>query len=352
MDPAAAEPAFYPLAGAPPDGKSTAFHASHEAMDSPSSERPGALVTALALAALALAACESTPEAPDTSASTAFGTSGAPQKPIGATSSSDADRSLGKYMADLDALIRAWMDKTWTAASREDRQKQDQLELHLETQAKRGKEELLTQLETGPVKNRIIAATALGFTRDPAVLSPLVAALDDPDLDVEQNALIGLSLLLDPDTPLEPILVRLRSGTEPALRASAAYCLRCLVETGARAEGTEGAARAGLVDPDPIVRSQCALVLAVLLDGEALENLGFLLSDDVELVAAAAARAIAYLGKEVPELKGKAARALTDPLEKADERRRSVLLRNLVAMAEKSYGDDLEAWSDWSHRLP
>ena len=51
-------------------------------------------------------------------------------------------------------------------------------------------------------------------------------------------------------------------------------------------------------------------------------------------------------------MKGEAARALTDPLEHADPRRRSVLLRNLMGLSGKSYGEDLEAWAAWSHRLP
>ena len=51
----------------------------------------------------------------------------------------------------------------------------------------------------------MIAAAALGFTRDPEVLSPLLDALEDPDPRLVGNALLGLTILEDPNTPTERI---------------------------------------------------------------------------------------------------------------------------------------------------
>jgi HEAT repeat protein len=300
---------------------------------------------------LGAGACAST-ETKDPTLAEQAGVDGEPYVPIEARGA-NAERSLGKYLADLDNAIRAWMEKTWTASSVQDAQKQDRLEMYLETESRRRKADLLEQLETGPLKNRIVAATALGFTRDPAALSPLLAALEDAHPQVVQNALIGLSLLQSPDTPLEPVIERMRYAEEPALRGSAAYCLRCLMEAGARGGDAAGAARGGVVDPDPIVRSQSALILALLKDPDAVDPLALLLADDVELVIASAARGLSYLGREVDSVKGRCARALTDVLADAESpTRRAVITRNLMLLGEKNYGDDDEAWTAWSHRLP
>lgn len=317
----------------------------------PRGSLPGPCTLVSALLALLGGACSTVPDKPGLAGAAQPAEEEAPYVPL-AQRSPDEERSVGKYLAELDAAIRAWMDKTWNASTREDRQKQDKLELYLEGEARRGQTELLVQLESGPLKNRIIAATALGFTRDPAVLSPLLGALEDPSSHVVQNALIGLSLLLSPDTPLERVAELMHPDREPELRGSAAYCARCLVEVGACGAGVLETARAGVVDSDPIVRSQSALILALLLDPDAILPLSMLLGDDVELVVAAAARSLAYVGREMPERKGDSARALTAALTEADKPLRTVLLRNLVALSEKNYGNDDEAWQAWSHRLP
>lgn len=262
------------------------------------------------------------------------------------------ERSLGKYLSDLDAAIRAWSAKTWAAATDADRRKQHQLELYLGSESKKRQDELVEQLESGPLRNRVIAATALGFTRDPAMLSPLLAALGDPEPDVVKNALVGLSLLQSKATPLSEIVPILVRSSDADLRANAAYCIRCLLEIGATGEGLGEAARGGSVDPDALVRSQSALILALVRDPDAVPALVPMLSDEVELVSAAAARALARYGQEVPDKRGEAARALTAALEKAKEPRLSMLVRNLAQMSTRNYGKDVEAWVSWSQRLP
>ena len=71
---------------------------------------------------------------------------------------------------------------------------------------------------------RVVAAMALGFSRDSRVLSPLMIAIHDDDSYVRSNALIGIGLVHDPDTPVDPILEAL-SDKDPAVRLAAAYCL-------------------------------------------------------------------------------------------------------------------------------
>lgn len=293
--------------------------------------------------ATACASTSSKESAPDT----------APQRPIGAiVEATNSPEAIGTLLVNLDASIRAWTTLTMTARTEEERRKASLLEQNLMYVTHKRVAELIEQLEAGPLNNQIVAASALGFTRDPQAQSPLIAALESPHAEVVSNALLGIALLGRTDTPLERVCALLRTSPEPWVRSNAAQCLASLTQAGARSDCVLAAARAGLADEEPVVRAQCALVLANLLDGESIPSLEALLQDRVILVGAASVRAIAHIGSESPHHKGTAARALSDAYARSQEALRPHLLRAMVELAGLSYGEGPKEWSEWSHRLP
>jgi hypothetical protein len=295
------------------------------------------------LLALVLCACASTQnrsEAPI----------GEPATPIGATPLPDPD--LGKFLGDLSNAISDWVQKTWSASTGEDARKQDLLGTWISEQAHRRKDDLLRELETGPLRNRIVAAAALGFTRSPEVLPPLLAALHDPSDKVRSNALLGLTLLQSPDTPPQVVCEILSRESDSKLRWTAIYCLRSLAEVGVDHPCMRRSARLALSDSEPMVRSQAALLLGYLGDVDSIPQIAALLYDSVPLVSAAASRAIAGLGRSHPEHKGPAARALVQAMEEGKRELRTRILGDLVALSGHNYALDVSRWKEWSARLP
>ena len=297
---------------------------------------------ALALA-LAVAAC----------ASSRSGESAEP-KPYDPSATNLPERSIGYFLVDLDASVRAWNRLVLTASGEDEQRRATLLADDLTYRARKRKDDLLGQLETGPPFNRMVAAAGLGFSRDPDVVPPLLAALEDPEAEVVANALLGLALVASPETPTGGIAEHLRSGANTRLRSNAAYALREILE--ARGWSSDevvlAAAREGLADPEPAVRAQCALLVAGLRDVESVERLGLIVHDKVPIAALAAGRALAFLGSREPRVKGASARALAGALDKVEPAVRSGLLRSLAALAEANYGRDSEAWVEWAHRLP
>ena len=259
---------------------------------------------------------------------------------------------IGKVLANLDLQIRAWTRLKMTAASAEDRTKARELEKVITTTAHARRNELIDQLQTGPLANRIVAASALGFTRDAEALSPLVACLEDENPEVVGNALLGLMILGNVHAPLERICDKMRTDSDPWVRTNAAQCLSNLVSAGARAECVRTSARLGLSDPEPGVRSHSALLLGTLLDRESLQGMLDLVHDPVPLVASASIHALVWMGRQEPRSKGGVARGLTAELAEAKGTLQAQLLRGLTELAGISYGEDSGPWVEWAARLP
>jgi hypothetical protein len=93
-------------------------------------------------------------------------------------------------------------------------------------------------------------------------------------------------------------------------------------------------------------------LLATLLDKESLPALIDHLDDEVPLVAAASARAVAYIGSESPQEKGTAARALSRAYAEAKGAMRDHFRVALVSLAGVDRGDESKDWEEWAHRLP
>ena len=267
--------------------------------------------------------------------------------------STRSDDAIGKYLTDLSTSMNAWMQKTMNAATEQERNKQSLLEINIRERVRNRKDEILVQLEAGPAKNRIIAAAALGFSDDPSVLSPLLAALDDRNPKVVSNALLGLTVLNSPETPLAPVAELLKYGEDPKTRWSAANCARSLIEAGADGDPVLEAARGGLADvEEPMVRSQCALILARLEDEESIDALTLLLYDETPLVSVTAGRSLAYIGRRVDTAKGDAARSLVTALTEGDRELRLRIHPSLVELSRRDYELDIEEWTRWVSRLP
>ena len=265
---------------------------------------------------------------------------------------------MGPLLASLDSEVRAWNNLALSATSERELRQARVLEQSLRYQGELRAEHLIAELQSDSVFNRQVAAVVLGFSGQPEALSPLLAALEDPSPEVESNALLGLAILEDPETPLGGITERLRDGLDSKTRINAAYALRQVVrsakKSGAPTRSDEwlAAARGALADDEPGVRAQCAMLVAGELDRASIDHLSLLLNDEVPLSALASARALAYIGTQVPELKGRTARALTSALTEATGAQKDSLRQILMAMSRANYGDDDAEWVEWAHRLP
>ena len=259
---------------------------------------------------------------------------------------------IGKFLADLDLSIRAWTNLTMTARSEEDERKARELAAVLERETNRRRDELVAELASGPARNRQRAAAALGFTGDPTVLGPLLAALEDRDPDVVHNAALGLALLGSAETPTETLTALLADHPDPQTRSMAAYALCSVVEAGADPTPLLPTVRMSLTDSAPGVRMQCALIAGMAGDPDSVQALADLLHDEQVLVRLAAIEALVQLGKRTGEVKGTAARALVDAWRDADRSMRSHLREGMVRLAGEDLGDEEERWVRWSRNLP
>jgi HEAT repeat protein len=259
----------------------------------------------------------------------------------------------GLFLSELDKSMRAWSNLTMTARTEEDRRNTRLLQQDLMRRTLPRRDELIHELESGPPKNRAIAASALGFVPQTEVQSPLLAALHDVEPDVVHNALLALALLEFPDTPQEPLCELFEHDTDSHIRANAGYALRSILEKGAKpSENLVRAARGALMDDEPLVRVQAALILGLSHDLESIRALGDLLYDKVPLASLSAAQSLLLLAQHDESKKGQIARALAEAFRRVDRPLRAGLQRTLVALSGHNYGDDEEPWLEWANRLP
>ena len=261
--------------------------------------------------------------------------------------------TIGLALADLDKSIQLWNKLFLNGNEATDGRRLKILQESISYRTQKLFYEIVDQLETGPPLNRRIAAAALGFVRVEESLSPLLNALSDTDDEVVANALLGIALLGDPATPTGSLADLLQHGRSSTIKNNAALALLEVLRSEAKAEpAVLTAARSGLHDMDPGVRSQSALILAHQLDAAAIEDLTLvMLEDPVPNAKMAAGQAIAYIGSKDQYQYGRVARILTAALSKVDERTKASILGNLRKLAKKNYSKD-EDWIAWAHRQP
>ena len=257
---------------------------------------------------------------------------------------------IGEFLSKIDLALRAWTRLTNTADSPAERTQARQLEDFLRNETEGRRDELVQQLEVGPPFNRMRAASALGFT-DATSLSPLLSALSDPEPDVVHNALLGLALLAAPETPLGGICDLVGSSPDAHVRSNAAYALRSVLEAGGAGECAVTAARGGLLDAEPLVRVQAALVLGLTADAESIPALTDQVYDELPLVSRSAVEALVFIAREDSSMRGAVARALLPATEKAPRRNRPAAKAGLIALAGFDHGA-YEDWVRWAHGLP
>jgi len=264
----------------------------------------------------------------------------------------EGPESIGFFLARFDQSLEEWSKLKLAASSAREQRTLEALERNMNLRATKRQEELVEVLESGAPVNRRVAAAALGFTHDPAVLGVLLARLSDSDPEVVQRALLGLGVLGRPDTPLVEIRGLLLQDKDSWTRTNAAYALLCVARAGNREPELAEACRAGCLDTEPGVRAQCASALGEMADAEALPVLKNLLHDDTNIVALAASAALACIGRKHDESKGSAARALADALDLVRDDRRLQILQALRYLSNQDLGEDARPWLEWAHRMP
>jgi len=263
------------------------------------------------------------------------------------------ETALGQYLMRLSLSIEMWGSLVRGAEDGKDQRQAELLEGDLRHRSRKRFEELVDQLRTGPDQNRAIAAAALGFTGYESAVGPLLGALADPAPGVVSNALLGLSQLGQPITPLEPVALCLSEGSDPGLRANAARCLNSvLIAGGSSSEAVLEAVRYALIDEEPAVRGQAALILAHLVDTDSIGPLSLLLRDPKPYVALAASRSLVFIGTTEVRVKGKCARALVGALDDVDRGIRDRMLLDLQRLSMANYGSETKPWVEWAQRLP
>lgn len=319
-------------------------------------------VLGAASAALALALLGSCASSGENSSPLGDGTGSSvkvagPTEPEPYTKLTTEQQSIGFALAELDGSIQKWNSLVLTGNAVQDGQRVQYLEEAIRYRAREAFIGLVEQIETGPVINRQIAATALGFTGSDDALAPLLAALLDSDGQVVANALLGLSILAHPETPVTNIASKLSDRSQPTnVRVNAGRALRAVRV--ARLEGEPraavlGAARSGLGDEEPGVVMNCALLLAELGDTDSIFALSERLPHPSPNVARAASRSLAYLGSVEITAKGPAVRALVASIPHVDARGvRPFVYQDLQRLAGKNYGEDVEQWLKYANSLP
>lgn len=262
-----------------------------------------------------------------------------------------SDQPIGSFLAAIDVRIERWVVLK-ASGDPDDGRRREGLEDEIERFVSLRFNELVFELQSGPLRNRWIAAAGLGFAREEEVLGPLLAALDDPVRDVVGQALFGLGVRGDAATPLEPLLAELRGAFENHVRVNASYAIFRVVRAGARTEGLEAALRRALLDSEAPVRIQAAQTLGVLLDAEAVDDLGALLGDRIDLVFLAGLEALAAIAEGDLTQKGPVARELVTALDSAPPGRRERIRHAAAELAGTDFGGDLEYWRRWAFGLP
>lgn len=265
-------------------------------------------------------------------------------------------RKIGVILVELDRSLRIWNDLVLAGKTTRDARSVKLIEEAIAHDAAQHFDEIVDQLTGDSPNNRRVAAAALGFTRIPRALSPLLAALEDPDEQVVSNALLSIGTLRAPETPLTSIASLMTDHPSGNVRNNAARALRALLPQSSDEEermAVRTATRRAVGDAEASVRTSAILLLAELSDYESLERIALALDDDVPLVARAASRAVAHIGANHAQSYGSAARALTAAMLRVERGAVHDAIRtDLQTLSGRNYGDDTDEWLLWANRLP
>ncbi len=211
------------------------------------------------------------------------------------------------------------------------------------------------------VKAQAIAVQALGFSKRAEATDLLVSALKERDAALVGNALIGLKLRADPNTPLPPLIDLLRANFTEARRyapLALANVVLAREKVGRPVESrTAEEAMTGLVglirDRDPYVRLHAAKAMGALRRSEAIDFLVLLLRDEHPTIRIAAAAALERVGDP------RAFPPIVALLDEMPAEQKPIVREILVSFAERLQGRPLtepevkgldvspRAWDRW-----
>lgn len=268
------------------------------------------------------------------------------------SSNNPTDWTVGHLLSKLDGSINAWQRLKLDPRSQRDVAQRGTIEDNIRHVASVRMDDLIQELQVGPPRNRQIAATALGFSKHPDALGPLLAALTERNDHVLGNVLLGLSMLQMSETPLDQVCSIVRLHADPWVRANASLVILNTLRAGGEGACALAACRQGLVDPEAAVRTHCAVSLGLLADTESIDSIGNLLYDDAAVVAVAAANALASIGRSSNDHIGVTGRKLANAMGHVRGSIADSIQFELIRLSDKNYGDDVEAWTEWAYRLP
>lgn len=258
----------------------------------------------------------------------------------------DSTEEIGSYIVKLDRLLVQWNDAMSKPETKKTLDLRRALAGEIERRVKLRFDELRHQLEMSPVvRNREIVAAAIGFSRMPEALSPLINACADYIPTVREKALLGLSRLKDKNTPVDMIAAKLGPESTDGEQWNASLALKNLAEAGTNMAPALQYLRSGLGSLNPTVRVHCAVAVGHARDAASTPILINMLKDSRPLVAAAAASALGIMGD--PET----ANALIDAMGSQEYAVRTEARSALKRMNNgQDLGPNAGPWRRWNQR--
>ncbi|MFN0207188.1 MAG: HEAT repeat domain-containing protein [Planctomycetota bacterium] len=257
-------------------------------------------------------------------------------------------QSIGVTVKNLDKLLAQWNDAMQKPDTIRTIDLRRSLENELLKQTNLRFDELRTELETSWVmRNREVIAAALGFSKKPEAMVPLVnSVVSDPVPGVREKALLGLSRLADPNTPVDLVAGRLGADFTDGEQWNASLALKNLAAAGAKMDAALPALRENLKNRNPVIRVHCAIALGHARDTVSTPLLLSLLKDERALVGAAAADALGRIGD--PET----AKNLIDSLASQEYAIRTEARKALARMNNgEDLGPESGPWRRWLQKL-
>jgi hypothetical protein len=235
----------------------------------------------------------------------------------------------------MDGLIRQWNSAYENVRLAE----QEKITKDLQKLVDNNFEFTAGLLARDDVELQVVAAGAIGYSRDKRALPALLAALDDSKTEVRQTACGGIGILGDKTTPIEPLL-KLLSSDAAGVRQSAAFAIMRTLEPG-KDKGAFNAVVAGLRDTDMRVRNECVRTLGVIGNKDAIPHLLVTLKDDDWLVRLNSAIMLT-LFKDYSTVE-----SLILALNDSDRRVRRNVRDALKCLTGEDNGDEPALWRQW-----
>lgn len=201
---------------------------------------------------------------------------------------------------------------------------------------------LVQGLESGELEQQSYAVFALGFSKDPAAIAPLVEATASPEVGLRANAVASLGMLGLAEVPIKPFRERLEDDF-PDVRLAALYGLRQLLPRGEDL-GLLEKIHEKLSDPSEDVRNEAIILLRKIRKPESIDAIiGGSIADEEILVRSNAAVTLGSYGPEARRANPYLIEMLLDPNPKAVESAWAALNEINEKDLDRSYA----SWRDW-----